>query len=104
MTGFTTPGIVTKYDFTNLDEDQRWKVYRTTKVKGLDPNDFVAEQVSSLVLVLSYWLTRGQVWYQSKDNTKIPMFIVRDKTVKQDGTAPVIQYGMYFEYEGPQVP
>ena len=59
MTGFTTPGIVVKYDFTKLDEDQRWKVYRTTKVKGLDPNDFIAEQVSSLGLVLSYELSRG---------------------------------------------
>ena len=32
------------------------------------------------------------------------MFIVRDKSVKQDGTAPVIQYGMYFEYEVLQIP
>jgi len=53
MTGFTTPGIVVKYDFTTPEEDQRWKVYRTTKVKGLNPNDFIAEQVSSLVPVLS---------------------------------------------------
>ena len=58
MTGFTTPGIVVKYDFTNPNEDKRWNVYRTTKVKGLDPNDFVAEQVSSLVPTLSYGLTR----------------------------------------------
>jgi prolyl oligopeptidase len=26
------------------------------------------------------------------------MFIVRDKSVKQDGTAPAIQYGLCFEY------
>lgn len=58
MTGFTTPGIVVKYDFT-YPEDKQWNVYRTTKVNGLDPNDFIAEQVSCLVLVLSYDLTWG---------------------------------------------
>jgi len=26
------------------------------------------------------------------------MFIVRDKSVKQDGTAPVIQYGLYIQF------
>jgi len=52
MTGFTTPGIVVKYDFTDPNEDKRWSVYRTTKVKGLDPNDFIAEQVSSPVPVV----------------------------------------------------
>ena len=104
MTGFTTPGIVVKYDLTSPEEDQRWKVYRITKVKGINPSDFIAEQVSSFVAVLPHELTQGQVWYQSKDSTKIPMFIVRDKSVKQDGTAPVIQYGVYFGYEVLQVP
>lgn len=46
-------------------------------MKGLNPDDFVAEQV----------------WYGSKDGTKIPMFIIRPKDLKQDGTAPVLQYG-----------
>jgi hypothetical protein len=52
MTGFTTPGIVAKYDFTEHEEEKRWDVYRSTKVKGLDPSDFIAEQVSHLTSVL----------------------------------------------------
>ena len=34
-----------------------------------------------------------QVWYKSKDRTQVPMFIVRHKSTKLDGTAPAIQYG-----------
>ena len=45
LTGFTTPGVVARYDF-NAPEEQRWSIYRTTLVAGLDPNDFSAEQVS----------------------------------------------------------
>ena len=34
-----------------------------------------------------------QVWYESKDGTRVPMFVVRHKSTKFDGTAPAIQYG-----------
>ncbi|KAF7969402.1 hypothetical protein HWV62_27391 [Athelia sp. TMB] len=77
LTGFTTPGIVARYDCAEPDEKKRWRVHQTTKVTGLDPDDFLAEQV----------------WYASKDGTKVPMFIVRHKATKFDGTAPGIQYG-----------
>ncbi|KAH0586963.1 hypothetical protein H2248_005791 [Termitomyces sp. 'cryptogamus'] len=76
MTSFNTPGTVARYDFT-AHEEQRWSIYRTTKVHGLDPNDFESQQI----------------WYESKDGTQIPMFIVRHKTTPFDGTAPAIQYG-----------
>ncbi|KIM75701.1 hypothetical protein PILCRDRAFT_13352, partial [Piloderma croceum F 1598] len=49
----------------------------TTKVNGLNPDDFES----------------SQVWYESKDGTKVPMFIVRHKSTEFDGTAPAIQYG-----------
>ncbi|KAG2014056.1 prolyl oligopeptidase [Coprinopsis cinerea AmutBmut pab1-1] len=74
--GFTTPGTLGRYDFT-APEGQRWSIYSQTKVKGLNPEEFSAEQV----------------WYESKDGTKIPMFIVRHKSTPIDGTAPAIQYG-----------
>ncbi|KAF8239504.1 hypothetical protein L208DRAFT_1420673 [Tricholoma matsutake] len=76
MTGFNSPGTVARYDF-DAPEEQRWSIYRTTKVKGLNPDDFEAQQV----------------WYESRDGTKVPMFIVRHKSTKFDGTAPAIQYG-----------
>ncbi|KAI0761741.1 hypothetical protein BC629DRAFT_1443455 [Irpex lacteus] len=76
LTGFTNPGIVAKYDFTVSDESKRWSTYRTTFLKGLKAEDFEAQQV----------------WYESKDGTKVPMFIVRHKDTAFDGTAPAIQY------------
>jgi len=42
-----------------------------------NPNDFVTEQV----------------WYPSKDGTKVPMFLVHHKNVKANGEAPVQLYG-----------
>ena len=48
MTSFTTPGVVARYDFSEIEEDKRWCTYRTTLVNGLDPEDFVSEQVSAV--------------------------------------------------------
>jgi prolyl oligopeptidase len=36
------------------------------------------------------------VWFNSKDGTKVPMFVVKHKDTKFDGTAPAIQYGTRF--------
>lgn len=44
LSGFTSPGTVGRYDFT-APEEQRWNIYRTTKVKGLNTDDFEASQV-----------------------------------------------------------
>ncbi|KAI0637652.1 prolyl oligopeptidase [Trametes polyzona] len=77
LTGFTNPGIVARYNFEAKEDDKKWSIYRSTLVSGLDPNDFSAEQV----------------WYKSKDGTRVPMFIVRHKDTKFDGTAPALQYG-----------
>lgn len=77
LTGFTNPGIVGQYNLDELDDSKKWCIYKTTKVKGLKTDEFSAEQV----------------WYKSKDGTRIPMFIVRHESTKRDGTAPAIQYG-----------
>jgi prolyl oligopeptidase len=76
LSGFDTPGIVAYYDF-KAAETERLSVLRTTEVNGLNPDDFESRQV----------------WYDSKDGTKIPMFIVRHKSTKYDGTAAAIQCG-----------
>ena len=73
---FLSPGTAYAYDF-DAAAGKELSTYRTTKVAGIDPNDFVSEQV----------------FYTSKDGTKIPMFITKHKLCKNDGTAPVIQYG-----------
>ncbi|KZT27069.1 hypothetical protein NEOLEDRAFT_1194599 [Neolentinus lepideus HHB14362 ss-1] len=77
MVGFTEAGVVAKYDFNEKDEAKRYSILKKTIVGGLVADDFISEQV----------------WYTSKDGTKVPMFIVRLKTTKLDGTAPAIQYG-----------
>lgn len=62
ITSFTTPGTVLRYGFEG-GENAKEEVYRVAKVKGINPDDFKSEQV----------------FYESKDGTKIPMFIVRPK-------------------------
>jgi prolyl oligopeptidase len=81
LTGFDTPGVAARYDFADPSggkEDGTWKVWRETKVGGLaGGSGFLVDQI----------------WYRSKDGTKIPMFVVRHKDTPLDGTAPAIQYG-----------
>ena len=95
MGSFTSPGTVYRYDF-EAEAGKEQSVYREAKVKGINPQDFVSEQV----------------FYESKDGTRIPMFVVRPSeyafdslatrlsttlthfcSVKNDGTAPAILYG-----------
>lgn len=72
ITSFTTPSIVYKYDVaTNKSE-----VYQKTEV------DFDAEAYET-----------KQVFYTSKDGTKVPMFITYKKGIKMDGNNPTLLYG-----------
>ncbi|KAL1734945.1 prolyl oligopeptidase [Schizophyllum commune] len=77
MTGFNTPKTIARYDLGEREEGKRWEVIRSTVVKGINPEDFEARQE----------------WYESKDGTRVPMFIVRHKDTPLDGTAAAIQYG-----------
>lgn len=81
LTGFDTPGIAARYDFSEPNGGQvdgTWKVWRETKVGGFaGEGGFLSEQI----------------WFKSKDGTKVPMFVVRHKDTPLDGTAPAIQYG-----------
>jgi len=72
LTSFTTPGIVYKYNIeTNTSEK-----YQETEV------DFNADDYET-----------KQVFYESKDGTKIPMFIVNKKGIKLNGKNSVLLYG-----------
>lgn len=81
MTGFANPGIIGRFNVDTFDStaslESAWSIYHTTHVKGLQPDEFTVEQV----------------WYESKDGSRVPMFIVRHKSTNTDGSAPAIQYG-----------
>ncbi|KAI7938203.1 hypothetical protein MJO28_015123 [Puccinia striiformis f. sp. tritici] len=76
ISSFLSPGTVYRYRF-DRPEGEELTVFRKTLIEGLNSNDFISKQV----------------FYESKDGTKIPMFIVHKKDFKQDGSAPAIQYG-----------
>jgi len=60
-----------------LSSDGTVTLFREPEIQGFDASLFKTEQV----------------FYESKDKTKIPMFIVSKKDVKLDGTAAVYLYG-----------
>lgn len=72
FSSFTVPGSIYQYDLaTNTS-----KVYVSPKVK-FNENDYVSEQV----------------FYPSKDGTRIPLFITYKKGLKRNGKNPVYLYG-----------
>jgi len=71
-TSFTVPGTIYRYDVRT----GRISVFRQSKVR-FDPDQFVTEQV----------------FYPSKDGTKIPMFITYRKGLKRAGDNPTYLYG-----------
>ncbi|XP_055512409.1 prolyl endopeptidase-like [Leucoraja erinacea] len=72
---YLTPGIIYHCDLTQ--EILEPKVFREVEIKGFDFSDYQTVQV----------------FFPSKDGTKIPMFIVHKKGIKQDGSHPVFLHG-----------
>ncbi|XP_044740975.1 prolyl endopeptidase isoform X2 [Chrysoperla carnea] len=75
FTSFLTPGTIYHCDLAKTPVEPT--IFRETKVEGLDRTKY----------------TTDQVFYPSKDGTKIPMFIVRKKDSKQDASQPCVLYG-----------
>ncbi|KAK7280790.1 hypothetical protein RJT34_25857 [Clitoria ternatea] len=75
FTSFLTPGIIYQCDLGTHIPDI--KIFRDIVVPGFDPSEF---QVN-------------QVFFPSKDGTKIPMFIVARKDIVLDGSHPCLLYG-----------
>jgi len=78
---FVSPGTQTRLDWgasaaQSTTATPEESVYRTTLVAGIKPDDFVSEQR----------------WFESKDGTKVPMFLTRRKDTPLDGTAPTWCY------------
>ncbi len=71
-TGYATPGTIYRYDI----KTGKSEVFRAPKVK-FNPDDYVTTQV----------------FYPSKDGTKVPMFVSHKKGVELDGNNPTYLYG-----------
>jgi prolyl oligopeptidase len=72
FTNFTTPATVYRFDM----KTHRSTIYRQPKLK-FDPAQYETKQV----------------FYTSKDGTRVPMFLSYKKGLKLDGTNPTLLYG-----------
>ena len=73
FSSFVYPSAIYSYDPATGEST----LYKSTEIEGFNPDDYVTEQV----------------FYTSADGTRVPMFTVRHKDVKPDGTNPVYLYG-----------
>ncbi|WP_316799278.1 prolyl oligopeptidase family serine peptidase [Pedobacter frigidisoli] len=71
FTNFTTPGTIYRYEINKAESE----LYKKSELK------FNTENYET-----------KQVFYPSKDGTKVPMFIVHKKGIKLDGNNPVYLY------------
>ena len=67
------PPTIYRYDLAS----KKTSVFREPKVPGYDPAAYETKQI----------------FYTSKDGTKVPMFLVHRKGLKLDGTNPTLLYG-----------
>ncbi|XP_043276442.1 prolyl endopeptidase-like [Venturia canescens] len=74
FTSFLTPGIIYRVD---LREDKAPEIFKTMGNDNLDLREYETKQV----------------FYKSKDGTRIPMFIVAKADSVKDGTMPAILHG-----------
>ncbi|RIB07957.1 prolyl endopeptidase-like protein [Gigaspora rosea] len=70
---FLNPGVIYRYDFTK----EALSEYRATEVRGFNNDLFETKQV----------------FVESKDKTKIPVFIISPKHIEYNGNTPTLLYG-----------
>lgn len=73
FTSLNSPGTIYKYDIAT----DKSTVFRQPEIPGFKSTDYET----------------SQVFYPSKDGTKIPMFLVHKKGLKLDGNNPTLLYG-----------
>lgn len=73
FSSFVYPSAVYSYDLATGES----KLFKSTEILNFNPEDYITEQV----------------FYTSADGTRVPMFTVRHKDTKKDGSNPVYLYG-----------
>jgi prolyl oligopeptidase len=73
FTSFNFPPTIYKYDIAT----RKSSVFRTVDIPGFKPTDYETKQL----------------FYNSKDGTRVPMFLVHKKGIKLDGNNPTLLYG-----------
>ncbi len=72
-TSFNSPPTIYKYDIAS----RKSSVFRTVDIPGFKADDYEVKQI----------------FYNSKDGTRVPMFLTYKKGIKLDGQNPTILYG-----------
>ncbi len=73
FTSFNFPPTIYKYDIAT----KKSSLFREPEIPGFKPTDYETEQV----------------FYTSKDTTRVPMFLVHKRGLKLDGNNPTLLYG-----------
>ena len=73
FTSLNFPTTIYKYDIAT----QKSTIFRTIEIRGFKPENYETKQV----------------FYNSKDGTRVPMFLVYKKGLKLDGNNPTLLYG-----------
>lgn len=73
FTSFNFPPTIYLYDLAS----GKSTLFREPQIPHFDPADYVTRQI----------------FYTSKDGTRVPMFLVHKKDLKMDGTNPTLLYG-----------
>ncbi len=73
FTSFNSPPTIYKYEIAT----KKSTLFRQPEIPGFQANDFETKQV----------------FYNSKDGTRVPMFLVYKKGLKLDGNNPTLLYG-----------
>ncbi len=73
FTSFNYPPTIFKYDIAT----KKSSVFRNVDIPGFNPTDYETKEV----------------FYNSKDGTRVPMFLTYKKGIKLDGNNPTLLYG-----------
>ena len=73
FTSFTFPPTIYRYDLGS----GKSSLFRAPSIAHFNPDDYVTRQI----------------FYDSKDGTRVPMFLVHKKDLKLDGNNPTLLYG-----------